>query len=323
VAINEELLAGESGGGAEGCVKGCAGGGAEGGAEGNVLGKEPPPPSLAPPPPPPPVPVDRDPDEIDIDDGAESEEASEEARDNTASAAQPPLPPSGSQPAGVRAPLAGSSSSGGGGGGGSAGGGSGGSGGDPAGGGGVLIKATPRDRVTIAPLPARLAPPRGVDPLPKPPPMSLHGWGCVPWHGAIASPGELDRGDRHAVGRWGEALVHNYLKATLPPSHCVTWLNQSEETKAPYDLTISPRGQTAHRGGGKASGGSVFCEVKTTRYADHNAFELSYFEWQFMASEPPVEYHIYRVCVQGPTITVIEDPLQAIKDGRVRLCMAV
>jgi len=43
------------------------------------------------------------------------------------------------------------------------------------------------------------------------------------------------------VGRWGEALVHNYLLATLPPHRRVEWLNETDETKAPYDLKISER----------------------------------------------------------------------------------
>ena len=53
----------------------------------------------------------------------------------------------------------------------------------------------------------------------------------------------------------------------------------------------------------------------------------SYCEWTFLSHEPPPRYHIYHVCGAGDpvgaTITVIEDPLQAVKDGAIRLCLAV
>ena len=153
-----------------------------------------------------------------------------------------------------------------------------------------------------------------------------------PWRGSLpCSP--LDMSDLPAVGRWGEALVYNYLRATLPPERCAAWLNEESETKAPYDLTISARGHAAHRGGGSGSGSgsgaavSVFVEVKTTRHRDANVFDLSYFEWEFLSREPPVRYHIYHVRgagdPAGATITIIEDPLQAVKDGAIRLCLAV
>jgi len=103
----------------------------------------------------------------------------------------------------------------------------------------------------------------------------------------------------------------------------VTWLNAAAETKAPYDLTVTQRGAEAHRGGSS----TTFIEVKTSRYRDRNVFELSYCEWEFISREPPVRYSIYRVSgageAGGSTITVIEDVLQAVKDGSVRLCMAI
>eukprot|EP00962_Isochrysis_galbana_P030758 scaffold9993_cov101-Isochrysis_galbana.AAC.13 len=48
---------------------------------------------------------------------------------------------------------------------------------------------------------------------------------------------------------------------------------------------------------------------------------------RFLSREPPVRYHIYRVSgagePAGPKLTIIEDPLLALKEGRVRLCMAI
>lgn len=148
--------------------------------------------------------------------------------------------------------------------------------------------------------------------------------GCLPWRGSITVSEALDASDHRAVGRWGEALVYNYLVSTLPPSRQVTWLNQAEEVKAPYDLVITERGAVAHkRGGGSVP--TVFVEVKTTRYADNNVFDLSLFELEFMR-EPHISYVIYRVSGAGtaaPRIDVINQPLEAAKEGRARLCMAI
>ena len=62
-------------------------------------------------------------------------------------------------------------------------------------------------------------------------------------------------------------------------------------------------------------------------HTDHNVLDLSYREWEFLSREPPVAYHLYRVSgAADPArvrITIIEDPLQAIKEGRLRLCLAV
>ena len=82
--------------------------------------------------------------------------------------------------------------------------------------------------------------------------------------------------------------------------------------------------------GGRGEGGGegpCFVEVKTTRHSDHHVFLLSFAEWDFITREPPVRYHIYRVSgvgsAAGVRVTVIEDVLQAVKDGRVRLCLSM
>ena len=157
---------------------------------------------------------------------------------------------------------------------------------------------------------------------------TLHAAGCLPWHGSVACLRPIGHDAApHGVGRWGEALVRNYLLATLPPGKSVHWLNESEETRAPYDLTITPTGQAAHHAGGGGREAPVFVEVKTTRYADHNVFELTYREWEFLSREPPVTYRIFRVSgaadPANARISIIEAPLQDIKEGRLRLCVAV
>ena len=189
---------------------------------------------------------------------------------------------------------------------------------------GIAVHAERRRTDAVAPMPRRLAPSRMRDASRQVSVEAglLGGAGCLPWHGRVGCVQPLDTSDTASVGRWGEALVHNFLLAILPPSHRVTWLNAADETRAPYDLTVSPHGVAAHRGGG-----TIFVEVKATRYADHNAFELSYNEWAFLASEPPVNYTIVRVSgvgdARGVRVTVVDNVLQAVKDGAVRLCMAV
>ena len=189
----------------------------------------------------------------------------------------------------------------------------------------VQVQSSVRDPASAASVPSRLAVRGGGGSSTV---RVAAGSAVSPWHGTLSCL-PLDTADRAAVGRWGEALVYNYLLATLPPERAVTWLNRTEETRAPYDLTVCERGKSAHRGGGGTSSSavSIFIEVKTTRYRDSNVFDLSYFEWEFMSHEPPVRYHIYHVTgagdPAGAKITIIEDPVQAMKDDSTRLCMAV
>ena len=55
---------------------------------------------------------------------------------------------------------------------------------------------------------------------------------CLPWHQ------DLDYNDTRAVGRWGEALVYQFLLSHYPDWR-VEWVNQEEETRAPYDLKMT------------------------------------------------------------------------------------
>ena len=80
---------------------------------------------------------------------------------------------------------------------------------------------------------------------------------CAPWR--------CDASDARAVGRWGEALVHNYLLATRP-GWTVTWLNEREESLSFYDVKLGAR----LRGDGRPA--TIFVEVNTTRSRDKNVF---------------------------------------------------
>ena len=54
---------------------------------------------------------------------------------------------------------------------------------------------------------------------------------------------------------------------------------------------------------------------------------MSYAEFDFMSREPPVRYHIYRVSGAGQPggarITIIDEPMRALREGGIRLCLVV
>lgn len=168
--------------------------------------------------------------------------------------------------------------------------------------------------------------------------------------------------DSQAVGRWGEALVYQYLLHASPAGSAVNWLNQVEESRACYDIILSaptstnlsavhasrahhncdtalgttPCGSTAlpsslpsfaqsSSGGGRQS--TEYIEVKSTRYSNRNVFEISPNEWQFAAADSRVPYHIFRVFSAGDAsnvkIVVVKDVLSRITEGRVKICLAI
>ena len=191
------------------------------------------------------------------------------------------------------------------------------------------------------------------------------GVGCTPGEPAAEGPGgwlrlpwglpPLDRRDFRAVGRWGEAFVHQLLLQRFPPwtGASVEWVNEREETRAAYDLKItfpSARASSSSGGGSGSSGGggrarrpgeTIFVEVKTTASADKATFDLSLQEWEFATSvvgggggrlgcrsgSSLVAYHVYRVFGAGDPgtvrVSVVKDIVAAIEAKRVRLCLAL
>ena len=153
----------------------------------------------------------------------------------------------------------------------------------------------------------------------------------------------ISSSDLRAVGRWGEALVYQYLllksKKTaardvdkaLPPLS-VEWLNKEEETRAGYDLITREIKNINSTGLGAAGRPNsitetTYVEVKTSRFDDLNTFEISLWEWEFATANPRVRYHIYRVYNAGnPSkvrIVVVEDVLEMITARKIRLCLSI
>jgi hypothetical protein len=160
--------------------------------------------------------------------------------------------------------------------------------------------------------------------------------------------------DSREAGRWGEALVYQYLLAHSARGSSVQWLNQVEESRAAYDFIVTGPGVGAeeravisassmhyanasevNRGLATPAGSGVsvsrvrteYIEVKTTRFADRNVFEISPNEWQFAAADRRVPYHIYRVFGAGDPgkvrLLVVRDVYNRVVEGTVKLCMAV
>ena len=134
----------------------------------------------------------------------------------------------------------------------------------------------------------------------------------VPWWENI------DTRDPRAVGRWGEALVYNYLIATFPAreNHVVEWLNAEQETNSFYDIKVT----------NVSTGIVTFVEVKSTRFDDKNAFEISPWEWDF-ATKPSVNYHIYRVYNAGDKervrVHVVRDPAKLVREHRISMALVI
>jgi len=135
---------------------------------------------------------------------------------------------------------------------------------------------------------------------------------CLPWW--------EDIGDMSAarVGRWGEMLVFNYLLVAYPArdGFIVDWLNMDRETTSFYDIKVTNTN----------TGRVVYVEVKSTRWEDKNAFEISPWEWDF-AVKPGVEYHIYRVFNAGNKekvrVKVVRNPALLVREKKIGMALII
>lgn len=126
------------------------------------------------------------------------------------------------------------------------------------------------------------------------------------------------------VGRYGERLVAALLTYQVPASSLVEWQNRDGESLAAYDLVVKHAAPHPH---------TVFVEVKTSRFADKNVFELSPNEWAFAeqvhkAGSSLMAYHLYRVLDVdgvhgGVKVWVVKDLLACVQSGVGKLCLAL
>ena len=155
-------------------------------------------------------------------------------------------------------------------------------------------------------------------------------WGAgLPVGGVSKGATPLDVSDLRAVGRWGEALVYQYLLSKTS-GEVVNWVNKEEESRAGYDIIVEKVQIVASSAIGSRPSSvteTSYIEVKTTRFDDLNTFEISLWEWEFATANPRVKYHIYRVFNAGDPekvrIVVVEDILEMITLKKVRLCLNI
>ena len=125
----------------------------------------------------------------------------------------------------------------------------------------------------------------------------------------------MDGSCNHAVGRWGEQLVYQYL-LQRHSDWTIEWVNEHTESKAFYDVKMT----------NPIDGSVVFVEVKTTRSGDKNAFEVSPWEWDF-ACRPGVEYHVYRVYSAGERgrtrVTIVRNPAKLVREHAISMALAI
>lgn len=109
------------------------------------------------------------------------------------------------------------------------------------------------------------------------------------------------------TGRVGEAIAYDYLTTKLGPN-MVRWVNEQTETGLPYDMIV---------------GEKEYIEVKTTRYANKNWFEITTREWQF-AAEMGDSFNIAHVVLSDekkPSITMFKNPLKLCQQHALQLAV--
>jgi len=141
------------------------------------------------------------------------------------------------------------------------------------------------------------------------------------WATSRSSSGAASLLDMRGVGRWGEALVFQYLLVKYPLA-TVTWVNKDAESMAYYDIKVE---EPSSDGSDRIK--TTFVEVKASRFDALNVFEISPNEWQFASGEPHVHFDVYRVYNAGNVDSVyfhiVRDLFKAVTEQKVRLCLAI
>lgn len=145
--------------------------------------------------------------------------------------------------------------------------------------------------------------------------------------------------DAAAVGRYGEELVYRYYQqhpelqqdmgTDALKQFTVEWVNRDSETALPYDmvvyeLAVGSTQQQQQQGEEPARSILAYLEVKASRDAQKQLFELSQRELQF-AAEQGDRYHILRVTGVGgsPSLERLVDPVKLWSEKVIRLCVVL
>lgn len=110
------------------------------------------------------------------------------------------------------------------------------------------------------------------------------------------------------TGKLGELAAFEYFGGTLGKK--VKWVNKDNETGLPYDLVVEEEG-----------GGIEYIEVKATRSARKDWFNISTREWQFAAEkgESFSIAHVHLLSDNEAKITVHTNPIKLCQHGKLQL----
>lgn len=119
-------------------------------------------------------------------------------------------------------------------------------------------------------------------------------------------PGTANAIQAMATGREGEQVAFNHL--TQKFGQVVKWVNQDNETGLPYDMVI------------EVGSSKEYIEVKATRSAMKNWFEISSREWHF-AAEKGECFSILHVLLGNnkARVTTFRNPARQCQSGKLRL----
>ncbi|KAK1385201.1 Sacsin [Heracleum sosnowskyi] len=110
------------------------------------------------------------------------------------------------------------------------------------------------------------------------------------------------------TGRLGELVAYRYFSGKFGAT-CVKWVNETHETGFPYDIVV----------------GDEYVEVKATKSARKDWFNITAREWQF-AAEKGECYSIARVTLRGndmAKLTVYKNPARLCKLGQLQLAILI
>tara|TARA_B100000795_G_scaffold18465_1_gene12276 strand:- start:1763 stop:2179 length:417 start_codon:yes stop_codon:yes gene_type:complete len=122
---------------------------------------------------------------------------------------------------------------------------------------------------------------------------------------ALAAAGTFADEEARAVGRWGERLLYETLRAL---GEKVTWVNELQEQGLPFDVILERTPPT-------------YIEVKSTISRTKQLFQLSVKELQF-AEKMGDLYTVYRVYGAGSddvSLASLRNLAQHLADGSLGL----
>ena len=126
---------------------------------------------------------------------------------------------------------------------------------------------------------------------------------------------KIDFNNNYSIGRYGEAIVYQYLMYTQPNKQ-ITWLNSDSESNAYYDIKIFSEFETLKS--------TRFIEVKTTILSKKHIFQISPWEYEFIVQHPRPNYDIYRVYLNldigiAPHFVMYQDIYKLLLEKKLNL----